>query len=223
MLRCAALLAALLFSLDAGAECRTPYNNAPCFTLRYTQSLWAFVKSPVREFVKTEHTGVMALRADGSMASLADAPDRFALRDRRQPSGRATVLYLAEGNRIVRDNVPDLDDYRHGAALVWADRPSRRAPAGDTTCAAVARGFGVAMSPDGTGTIHGQAVTRWKHKSPLIEVAVALAPSLDCQPLSYSRIEYRYKYVPVRHELFEATGVTIGDPDGALFAVPKGK
>jgi hypothetical protein len=209
--------------MAAAPECRTPYNNAPCFTLRYSQSMWAFMKSPVREFVKTEHKGLLAVRADGSMVSQTEQPDRFALRDRRQHSGPTTTLYLAEGNRLVHDNQGSFDDYRHVPPLVWNDRPSRRTPEGDTRCAAVARGFGVAMSADGTGRLLGQAVTKWKHTAPLIEVTLALAPGLDCQALSYSRIEYRYKWVPVRHELFEATSVTIGDPDAALFAVPKRK
>ena len=66
-------------------------------------------------------------------------------------------------------------------------------------------------------------MVNWKFKTLYGDSTASLAPGLDRQVLRLEAIEYRYRYLPVRKELFETKSLRRGGPDRQIFAPPKGK
>jgi hypothetical protein len=185
-------------ALAAATVCQTA-AGVPCFTLTYEHSVWALVKSPVRDLVTSEQAGTMAVRQDGSTVNRVQPAKRFAIRE------------LKETQR----------DFRH-PVMFYVDRVSRRST-GTDQCRGIVAVFGTNLERLGTSTMLGEPVVNWKFKTPAGDSTVSLAPGLDCQVLRLEAIEYRYRYLPVRKELFEAKSLRRGEPDGRIFTAPKGQ
>jgi len=188
------------FALAVAAVCQTA-AGVPCFTLTYEHSVWALVKSPVRDLVTAEVTGTMAVRQDGSSAHRIRPASRFTMRG--------------------HEAVPS--DFRHPVMFFAGGGVHKRVPSGDQSCRAVVAGFGSSPERLGTSAMLGEPVVNWKFKTSYGDSTAALAPALDCQVLRLESIEYRYRYLPVRKELFEAKSLQRGEPDRQLFAPPEAK
>ncbi len=196
----ALLLLAAASSAAAANDCRAPLG-IPCFTVEYAHSLWALVRYPVRNFITTELTGTMAVRADGAVAHRQQVASRYTVRDNRDPA---------------QPQQPSDFYYR---ALFYQDHVQRRAGA-DAECRGTLPGpFGADLKVERTGKAHvaGEPVVNFLMKNAVREISVGIAPALDCQILRLEAAEYRYRYVPVRKELFEATQVRRGEPAAQLF------
>lgn len=213
----------------AGETCQTP-SGIPCFTLEYEQSVWAVVKSPRRDLVMTTVKGVMAVRADGSMVHRIAPADRFTVRDRDATPAPFLRLYLAASNRMISTDPPaGFGDFRI-PALFFITAPARRIAAGDTGCRQFAAALLAVKTVESGGAaskLLGEPVTLWKAPTAAGGTTnIMTAPGLDCQVLRYEAADYRYRYMPVRKELFEAKSLKRGEPNPALFAEPaaaKGK
>ena len=204
------------------AACQTT-SGIPCFTLGYEHSVWALVKSPARDLITSEVTGTMAVRQDGSFAHAIQPGSRFAVRDRQTAAGPSIRIHLAAENRLIVSNkLTSGYDFRH-PSLFFADGVYRRAKDGDANCRATIAGFGKTAEPTGTATMLGEPVVTWKFQTSYGDATASVAPGLDCQVLRFEAIEYRYHYLPVRKELFEAKTLRRGEPAAALFTPPGGK
>lgn len=195
------LLAAAAAAAASATECRTTPLGIPCFTVQYEHSVWALVRYPVRNFITTSLTGTMAVRADGAVAHRQQVANRYAARDKRDPAQTTEFYYPAR--------FYDGSLYRRAGA--------------DAECRAPLPGyFGAGLQVERTGTarIVGEPVVNFKLKNSTREISVSLAPALDCQILHLEAVEYRYRYVPVRKELFEVKQVRRGEPATQLFQPP---
>lgn len=221
MLRSAA--AAAIFSTTAAASiaygCQTP-NGSPCFTIQYEQSFWALVKSPRRDLVMIDSKGAMAVRGDGSSVHRIDGGDKFAVRDSGAAPGPSVRLYLAAGRRMVVHDWPAERDSRL-PAIFYNEAPHRRAKPGDADCREYVSTLGAMPAAAGKAKFLGEPVSVWTFKRDHGEATLMVAPRLDCQVLRFELAEYRYRYMPVRKELFEAKSLKVGEPDASLFAEPK--
>lgn len=202
--------------------CQTPGGGSPCFTLHYEQSFWAMVKSPRRDLIMTGSKGVMALRSDGSSVHRITPVDHFAVRGKDPASLPSLRLYLAAGRRLVVRDWPVQRDSRL-PELFFAEAPYSRARPGDTDCRAYVGTLGAMPVAAGKDKFLGEPVAVWKFNHDRGQATLLVAPRLDCQVLRFEMAEYRYRYMPVRKELFEASSLKIGEPDASLFAEPKGK
>jgi len=208
-----------LFATEASA-CQTP-AGIPCFTITYEHSIWALVKSPVRDLVTAEVTGTMAVRQDGSFVHRLQPSSRFAVRGSRDPAAASTTLYLAgAGPAAVRGSASSTDSRLPVFFYAEGGRP-RRASHGDAGCRAVLEGIGQGLVQTGQTTMLGEPVVNWKLKTAYGDATASVAPGLDCQVLRIEAAEYRYGYLPVRKELFEAKTLRRGEPSAALFELPK--
>lgn len=206
----------------AAEPCQTK-SGIPCFSLTYVHSVWALVQSPVRDLLTAEVNGTMAIRQDGSFVHSIQPNSRFAVRDRQEMPGRSTRLYL--DGRLIVDREPQPEyGFRH-PALFFLGGPDRRALEGDQGCQAMVAGLFGQPNPQrmGTASMLGEPVVNWKVVSKAGEYNAAAAPGLDCQILRLEISEYRYRYLPVRKELFEAKTLRRGEPAAALFTPPKGR
>ena len=204
------------------AACQTT-AGIPCFTLGYEHSVWALVKSPARDLITAEVTGAMAVRQDGSFAQAIQPGNRFAVRDRQTAAGPSIRIYLAAENRmVVSGQLTSAADFRH-PALFYVDGTFRRAKDGDANCRAAIVGLGKAPEHLGTARMLGELVVNWKFQTSYGHATASVAPGLDCQVLRFEAVEYRYRYLPVRKELFEAKSLRRGEPAAALFTPPGGK
>ena len=161
--------------------CQTPVG-VPCFTLTYQHSVWALVKWPVKDLVTAEVAGTMAVHQDGSVEHRIKPTSRFAIRDRQESAP---------------------SDFRH-PALFYLENAYRRSKGGDDGCRGVVAAFGNSLERAGASSMLGEPVVNWKFKTTYGDATALLAPGLDCQVLRMESIEYRYRYFPVRKELFEA-------------------
>ena len=202
--------------------CQTK-SGIPCFSLTYVHSVWALVQSPVRDLLTAEVNGTMAIRQDGSFVHLIQPNSRFAVRDRQEMAGRSTRLYL-DGRLIVDQELKPEYGFRH-PGLFFLEGPYRRSPDGDQGCRAMMVSLFAQPNPQRTGTaaMLGEPVVNWKIAGKAGEYTAAVAPGLDCQILRLEISEYRYRYLPVRKELFEAKTLRRGEPAAALFMPPKGR
>ncbi len=206
----------------AAEPCQTK-SGIPCFSLTYVHSVWALVQSPVRDLLTAEVSGTMAVREDGSFVHLIQPNSRFAVREREELPGRSTRLYLA-GRLIVDQELKSEYGFRH-PSLFFVDGAYRRSQAGDEGCRAMVASLFAQPNPQriGTAAMLGEPVVNWRVVTKAGEYNAAVAPGLDCQILRLEISEYRYRYLPVRKELFEAKTVRRGEPAAALFTPPKGR
>ncbi len=214
------VFAAAAVSLPLWA-CQTA-SGIPCFTLTYEQSVWAAVQWPVRDLVNEEARGTMAIRQDGSFVHIVEPSGSFAVRQRRGGAEPNTRLFIAGSPGPIARGPDPLPDSRL-PPMFFLDGIFRRAPDGDRGCSTVLAGIGTALEKTAPSRMLGEPVVSWKLKRGYGEVTVSLAPLLDCQVLRLEAIEYRYRYLPVRKELFEVKTLERGQPKAALFAPPKGK
>ncbi|MCC6538067.1 MAG: hypothetical protein IT162_10980 [Bryobacterales bacterium] len=197
----ASLLAAPPSARAAAAEeCRAPLG-VPCFTVTYEHSLWALVQYPVRDFISTQINGTMAVRGDGAVTHRKELASRFAARDQR--------------------DTKQLSDSLYNALFYLGNQVHRRATGGaDAECRSVLpAAFGADLQIERTGTarLAGEPVVNFKLKNASRELSISIAPALDCQVLRLESVDYRYRYLPVRKELFEAKQVRRGEPAAQLF------
>ncbi len=206
----------------AAEPCQTN-SGIPCFSLTYVHSVWALVQSPVRDLLTAEVTGTMAIRQDGSFVHSIQPSSRFAVRDRQEMPGPSTRLFV-EGRVIAGEDLKPEFGFRH-PALFFLDSPYRRGQDGDQDCRAMVVSLFAQPNPQrtGTATMLGEPVVNWKVVTKAGEYNAAVAPGLDCQILRLEISEYRYRYLPVRKELFEAKTLRRGEPAAALFTPPKGR
>jgi len=129
------------FFVLAVAVCQTA-AGVPCFTLTYEHSVWALVKSPVRDLVAAEEAGTMAVRQDGSSVNSVQPAKRFTMRNHQ------------EAQR----------DFLH-PVMFYVDRAYRRSTNGDRNCRAIVAAFGGSLEPVGTSAILGEPVVNWKFKT----------------------------------------------------------
>lgn len=195
--------------------------GVPCFTLTYEHSMWALVKSPVNDIVTLDVTGTMAVRQDGSFVHRVLPTSRFAVRDRKETAASLRI-YLADGNRLISQGPAGWSDFRY-SVLFFSDGVYSRAASGGEGCRAMLAPMGNGLERTGEWKMLGEPVVQWKFKTGYGESTAALAPGLDCQLMRLEAVEYRYRYMPVRKELFEAKTLRRGEPDAALFIPPKGK
>lgn len=200
--------------------CQTAVG-VPCFTVTYEHSMWALVKSPMNDLVTAEVTGTMAVRQDGSFVHRLQPTSRFAVRDRKEARS-AVRMYLAESKRLISDEPAGLPDFRHPVFFFGDGVYNRAAPAGDG-CRGIPASIGTGLERAGASQMFGESVVQWNFKTAYGESKMWLAPTLDCQVMRLEAVEYRYRYMPVRKELFEVKSLKRGEPDAALFAAPKGK
>ncbi len=206
----------------AAEPCQTK-SGIPCFSLTYVHSVWALVQSPVRDLLTAEVSGTMAIREDGSFVHLIQPSSRFAVRDSQELPSLATRLFV-EGRLIASQDLKPELGFRH-PALFFLDSPYRRAQAGDEGCRATMASLFAQPNPQRTGkaAMLGEPVVNWRVVTKAGEYNAAVAPGLDCQILRLEISEYRYRYLPVRKELFEAKTVRRGEPAAALFTPLKGR
>ncbi|MBM3797964.1 MAG: hypothetical protein FJW31_28865 [Acidobacteria bacterium] len=197
----AALLLSLLAAasaVSAAAECRATPLGIPCFTVQYEHSVWALVRYPVRNFITTSLTGTLAVRADGAVTHRQQVASRYAARDKRDLA-QATEFYYP---------------------VRFYDRNLHCRAGADAECRGPLPsyfGAGLQVERTGAGRSSGEPVVNYRLKNSMREFSVSLAPALDCQILRLEAVEYRYRYLPVRKELFEAQQVRRGEPAAALF------
>jgi hypothetical protein len=220
-------LSTLVLVITSGAfasePCRTA-SGVPCFTLIYQHSLWALVKSPVRNLVTAELTGTMAVRADGSTVHRWQPVSRFAARGATEPLVTHTRIYLASPPRLITGGPPEPSDSRLPQTFFAELAYLRTRPgSGGNNCRAIIESFAKGPALTGKGKLHGEPVVNWKFKFGWGEASVAIAPDLDCQVVRFEAVEYRYGYLPVRKELFEVKAIQHGEPAASLFEAPKGK
>jgi hypothetical protein len=214
------LLGAVL-ALAAGPLCRTSHG-VPCFTLTYQQSVWALVKSPVKDLVTAEVSGTMAVAQNGAFVHWVKSSNRFAVRDRKDAVPVSGRLFDPAAGRVTVIAPEALSDFRL-PPLFFYEGVGLRTAAGDSGCRGMLTGIGKDLERVGNSKVLDEPVVEWKFKTAYGSGTASLAPGLDCQVLRLEAVEYRYGYVPVRKELFQATSIRRGEPDAGLFAVPAGK
>ena len=218
-----AAVVAVPLAVSADGPCQTS-SGVPCFTLTYQHSIWAFVKSPVRNMVATELTGTMSVRADGSTLHRVQPVSRYAVRGASEPLVPHTRLFLTNSAAHLLLGGPAVPADSRLPVLFFAEAAYRRSAAsGDEACRAVVASFAKSLEQTGKGRFLDEPVVTWKFKLGYGDGTASLAPGLDCQILRIEAGEYRYGYLPVRRELFEAKSLKRGEPAASLFDAPKGK
>ncbi len=216
----AAIWALLAFQF---APCQAP-SGFPCFTLAYEHSVWELVTSPVRDMVTASVAGTLAVRADGSFLHRIQPTSRFAVRGSKDTQPPSTRLFLAATQQLLLQGPSSAEDFRLPSFFFLNAVDRRRSAAGDDGCRDALTGFAQGLERLGTANLLGEPVVNWKFKSGYGDATASLAPALACQILRMELVDYRYSYLPVRKELFEAKTLDRGEPAAKLFVPPsKGK
>jgi hypothetical protein len=139
-----------------------------------------------------------------------------------EPGGRSAQLYLAPSDRVVRI-FHTSRQFSSREAIIWNDRPYRRAKDGDTTCASGILHSGTDFQQTGQHTILGIKSFRWYR--PLEYGGYEeqfLAPSLDCLTFRRLRVDRNMFRIPELTDRTEVISIKFGEPDRTLFSIPAG-
>jgi hypothetical protein len=208
----------ILVPLALCAECRTPLG-VPCHTLHYTQSSWRGLRGGWSGFKRSQTTGYEASRSDGSQVGAIVQVYTVNFKDGRQTRPGISGIFFSGSREIVRLH-HEKKVFTRRESLIWSDFPYRRSVNGDSTCASGIKHFGTHFHYIGEDTFLGLKVHRWSGGyGEGGSWDVYLAPRLDCQPLKYKMIDYKWN-LPVEWVKYEATSVEFGEPKDSLFQIP---
>jgi hypothetical protein len=199
------------------SECLTP-QGVHCRTIKWEVSGWANLSWGFLDIERWHGTTTMAYRKDGSSleTSAQEMFKRYVV-----PADNFSIarIKFAESNQTIElDNVRKRYKLRSGVPRgisVWSP--------GDQDCTKTLRLYGLSdLRSLGPVVIAGEQAEEFTGKrSKTHRITVALARSLGCTMMRMTDSDYNGFGLPTRSLQVQAVSIQIGEPDPALFEVPK--
>lgn len=188
-------------------------------TIRFEAEFWKNSSWGVHNFERRSAHGTVAISADGSRRTTAEARSYAHILIPGKPATFGT-LYLRSANTAY-----SLDDGQKTARAYPCDAGSLPAPptADDARCTRTAHGQSRQAAYAGEDTISGRRVVRYREtNADGSEERLAYVPDLACELFERVRVRPGTFGIPTHYERYRVTAYQPGEPPADQLRIPHG-